>query len=70
MSAPQAVSLKLKGSLEPDEQYPYWPLRKTRDEAIKRFGFFHPKGSKPSLDSLVTLEIEVSGDGLAVCGQR
>ena len=60
----QAVSLKQKGSLEPDEKYPYWPLRTTRDEAIKRFGYFHPKDDKPAADSRVTLEIEVSGDGL------
>ena len=56
--------MKQKGSLEPDEQYPYWPLRTTRDEAIKRFGAFHPRNDKPSPDSFVTLEIEVSGDGL------
>ena len=56
--------MKQKGSLEPDEKYPYWPLRTTRDEAIKRFGYFHPKDDKPVADSRVTLEIEVSGDGL------
>ena len=56
--------MKQKGSLEPDERYPYWPLRTTRDEAIKKFGAFHPRNNKPSEDSFVTLEIEVSGDGL------
>jgi hypothetical protein len=56
--------LQQKGSLEPDDRYPYWPLRTSRDEAIKRFGYFHPKDDKPAADSRVTLEIEVSGDGL------
>ena len=52
----QAVSLQQKGSLEPHDRYPYWPLRTSRDEAIKRFGAFHPKNNKPSEGSFVTLE--------------
>ena len=62
---PQAETLAKTGSLAADEKWPYWFLRTSREEAVKRANAFFPKGQKPPPDTLVTLEIEFTQDGVA-----
>ena len=60
----QAATLMTKGSLLPDKDYRYWPLRGTREDAWKRAITFDPKKNKPPLDAFVPLEIEISPEGV------
>ena len=59
----QAETLMTKGSLH-DKDYPYWPLRGSRDDAWKRAVAFYRKKNKPPLDAFVPLEIEISPRGV------
>ena len=60
----QAETLMTKGSLLPDKDYRYWPLRGTREDAWKRAIAFYPKKNKPPLDAFVPLEVEISPEGV------
>ena len=50
------------GCVERDaEKYPYWPLRKSADEALSRATPLSTESIKDVGDGLVTLEIEFTG---------
>ena len=60
----QAETLTTKGSLLLNEDYRYWPLRGTREDAWKRAIAFYLKKNKLPLDAFVQWEIEFSPEGV------
>jgi hypothetical protein len=60
----EAETLRIKGSLQPDAKYPYWPLRSSVQEAKRRATALFPKDSKPSQEEFETVKIELSTDGV------
>ena len=60
----QPETLMSKGSLLPDKDYRYWPLRETREGAWKRVIAFYPKQNKRPLNALVSFQIEFSPEGV------
>ena len=52
-----AETLMTKGSLLPNKDYRFWPLRGTREDAWTRTVAFYPKKNKPPFDEFLWLDL-------------
>ena len=59
-----AETLMTKGSLLPNKDYRFWPLRGTREDAWTRTVAFYPKKNKPPFDEFLSSEIELGPEGV------
>ena len=57
-------TLMTKGSLLPNKDYCFWPLRGTREDAWTRTVAFYPKKNKPPFDEFLSSEIELGPEGV------
>ena len=65
MLSAQAAILAKEMFVERDaEKYPYWPLRSSVDDAMRRATPLSAEGKEVVADGLVTLEIEFTGQSL------
>ena len=60
----RAETLMTKGSLLPNKDYRFWPLRGTREDSWTRTVAFYPKKNKPPFDEFLSSEIELGPEGV------